>query len=1098
MEFAVLGPLSVRVNGRTLSLGGPKQRALLALLLLKPNEVVSRDRLIDALWGERPPPTAQRSLDSYVSRLRTLLGPDRIERRPPGYAIRVDADEFDLARFEVLFEQGRAAAAIGDAAKASVILGEALALWRGPALADLQHEQFPGSDVERLEERRLLAVEARIDAELELGRGGELVGELERLVAEQPFRERLLGQLMLGLYRAGRQADALAVYQAFRRRFAQELGLEPRAELRGLERRILEQDPSLAGSIASPPARRPRRVRRVRLVAAALALAAVAASAITGVELGTGGSSASPARGSTAGVFELGSGSAVVAGSSLDGEPTAMAEDASSIWLAEPDASRVVRIDQASRRVVETIPVSGTPAALAIGGRAVWVASLLGSTLTRIDPTTYTTTPIDLGGARASALAFGFGHLWVADTTDDTLLGFDPAGTLRQTIQLDLDPTALAVGAHALWVAGQGDNGEGLLERIDPHSGASIPIRVGDGPVAAAVGDSAVWVANSLDSTVSKVDPESETVVRTISVGSNPVALAINGGTVAVANEYASSVSRIDAPSGVVKGTTAVGGGPTALVSAGGRIWVGTRTLGAHRGNTLVLLHTRPLALDPALQGDLPPPVSNGLTYDTLLAHPHTGGPQALLLIPDLAEKIPTPTDDGTTYTFQLRPQPIYYSDGRIVRASDFRRAIERLIRVLPQHSGNSTIIGASACTANRCDLRRGIVTDDAARTITFHLRTPDPYFLEETAWIATAPVPPGTPLHVTSAHPIPATGPYMIASANNREIRYVRNPHFREWSHAAQPDGNPDEIVMRYGLTPAQETREVEEGKADWTGGAAEPIPAALQPEVLTRFPAQLHYFPVAETDFLRLNTTQAPFNDLRVRQALNLAIDRAALVRMWGPAIATPTCQVLPPSFLGYRRYCPYTRGGPRADGRWTAPDLKQARRLVAASGTQGEQITVWGARDGPIHETTVVPYIVGVLRRLGYHARARLVPSKYIDDHSQRLGKTIQLIPAGLANGATGDFFTFACSTFGRSNHRWFCDQQLERTIHAADTREARNHRAAGILWARIDRELVDRAAWVPMVNVRWVDFVSARVHNYEADPTVGLIADQVWLR
>jgi YVTN family beta-propeller protein len=933
-----------------------------------------------------------------------------------------------------------------------------------------------------------------MDAELELGGGAELVGELERLVAEHPFRERLVGQLMLSLYRAGRQADALAAYQSFRRRFAQELGLEPSAELRGLERRMLEQDPSLIGSIASPSALGPRRVGRVRLVAAALTVAAVAASMITGVELGTGGSSA--ARGSTAGVFELGRGSTIVGGSSLGGEPTAMAKDASSIWLAVPDASRVVQVDRASRRLIEKIPVSGTPTELAIGGRAVWVASLLGSTLTRIDPTTYTPTRISLGGARASALAFGFGHLWVADATDNTLLGLDPGGTLRRTIQLDLDPTALAVGAHALWVAGQGDNNEGLLERIDPHSGARIPFRVGAGPVAVAVGDGAVWVANSLDSTVSKVDPESDTVVGTISVGSNPVALAIDGGTVAVANEYASSVSRIDAHSGVVKGTTAVGGGPTALVSAGGRIWVGTRALGAHRGGTLVLLHTRPLSLDPALQGDLPPLQSDGLTYDTLLTHPHTSGPQALLLIPDLAEAVPTPTHDGTTYTFQLRPQPIRYSDGRIVRASDFRRGIERLFRVF---GGGAILVGASACTAKRCDLRRGIVTNDTAHTITFHLSAPDPDFLtRKVDWIVTAPVPPGTPLHPTSAHPLPGTGPYMIASANNREIRYVRNPYFREWSHAAQPDGNPDEIVMRYGLTAAQETREVEEGKADWTGGSADPIPAALQPEVMTRFPAQLHYFPFAETDFLRLNTTQAPFNDLRVRQALNLAIDRAALVRMWGPAIATPTCQVLPPSFLGYRRYCPYTRGGPRADGRWIAPDLEQARRLVAASGTQGEQITVWGRSDSPGPDNTVVPYIVGVLRRLGYHAHARLVPSRYIDDHPQ-LGKTIQLIPEGLANGETGDFFNSACSPFEGSNYRWFfCDPQLERTIQAAAAPEARNRRAAGIRWAGIDREFVDHAAWVPMVNVRWVDFVSARVHNYEADPTVGFIADQASLR
>jgi peptide/nickel transport system substrate-binding protein len=384
-------------------------------------------------------------------------------------------------------------------------------------------------------------------------------------------------------------------------------------------------------------------------------------------------------------------------------------------------------------------------------------------------------------------------------------------------------------------------------------------------------------------------------------------------------------------------------------------------------------------------------------------------------------------------------------------------------------------------------------VTNDAARTIIFHLRTPDPYFLRRLTWIGTMPVPPGTPLHVTSTKPIPGTGPYMIASANNREIRYVRNPYFREWSHAAQPDGNPDEIVMRYGLTAAEETREVEAGKGDWTGGAAEPIPAALQRELMTRFPAQLHYLPFAETDFLRLNTTQPPFNDVRVRKALNFAIDRAALVRIWGPAIATPTCQMLPPSFLGYRRYCPYTRA-PRADDVWTAPDLARARRLVAASGTKGEQITVWGASDGPIHETTVVPYIVGVLRRLGYHARARLVPSKYFDDHPQ-LRKTIQLIPGGLANGATVDFFNSACSAWW--NHRWICGRHLERTVARANTLEQRNHRAAGVLWARIDREVVDRAAWVTMVNVRWVEFVSARVH-YEGDPTVGLIADQASLR
>jgi DNA-binding SARP family transcriptional activator len=245
VEFAILGPLEVRVDGRRLALGGPKQRAVLAMLLLDANRPVSRDRLIDGLWGESPPRSASHTLDDYVSRLRRVLGGERIEREAAGFVLRVRPGEIDLDRFETLLERGRAASAAGDAAQATTNLGEALELWRGRALADLGNAEFAAEESERLEERRLLALEARIDGEIELGRGRELVGELERLVAGNPFRERLLGQLMLSLYRAGRQADALAAYQAFRRRFVEELGIEPGRALREREQAILHQDRSL-------------------------------------------------------------------------------------------------------------------------------------------------------------------------------------------------------------------------------------------------------------------------------------------------------------------------------------------------------------------------------------------------------------------------------------------------------------------------------------------------------------------------------------------------------------------------------------------------------------------------------------------------------------------------------------------------------------------------------------------------------------------------------------------------------------------------------------------------------------------------------------
>ena len=240
MEFRVLGPLEVVQEGRAVALGGARQRALLAILLTRANEVVSTDRLIDDLWGDTPPKTAANTIQFYVSQLRKALGADRIVTRAPGYAIRVEAEELDLEVFERLAADGEPR--------------DALALWRGAPLADFAYEAFAQSEIARLEELRLAVFEQRIDADLAEGRHTELVGELERLVAEHPLRERLRGQLMLALYRAGRQAEALEAYQATRRALVDELGIEPGPALQELERAILRQDPALtpAAEVAAP------------------------------------------------------------------------------------------------------------------------------------------------------------------------------------------------------------------------------------------------------------------------------------------------------------------------------------------------------------------------------------------------------------------------------------------------------------------------------------------------------------------------------------------------------------------------------------------------------------------------------------------------------------------------------------------------------------------------------------------------------------------------------------------------------------------------------------------------------------------------------
>ena len=238
VDFRILGPLEVVAEGRFLDIGAPKLRAVLAALLLEPNRVVSDDRLIESVWDETPPESAQKALQVYVSQLRKLLGGERVQRIGPGYALRVDPGELDLDRFERLRDEGK--------------LHEALALWRGPPLAEFEYERFARSDIERLEELRLACLEERLDGDLAEGWHAKLISELEQLAAEHPQRERLRAQLMLALYRSGRQAEALEAYQDARRELVETLGIDPGRPLRELEQAILRQDPSL--DLAPPTA----------------------------------------------------------------------------------------------------------------------------------------------------------------------------------------------------------------------------------------------------------------------------------------------------------------------------------------------------------------------------------------------------------------------------------------------------------------------------------------------------------------------------------------------------------------------------------------------------------------------------------------------------------------------------------------------------------------------------------------------------------------------------------------------------------------------------------------------------------------------------
>jgi DNA-binding SARP family transcriptional activator len=268
LEFGLLGPLEARRDDELLELGGMQRRALLAVLLLNANHVVSVDRLIDELWGESPPATAAHTIQVYVSQLRKLFGEEgaALATQRPGYVIRLEPEQLDLNRFEGLLAEGRDALGRTDPEAAAQKLHEALGLWRGPALADFGFEPFAEAAIARLEDLRLAALEDRIEADLLLGRHQEVIGELEELIAANPLRERLRAHLMLALYRAGRQAEALEAYQATRRVLVDELGIDPGARLQELERAILNQDPALDQAPRAEAAAPPTPERSILLV----------------------------------------------------------------------------------------------------------------------------------------------------------------------------------------------------------------------------------------------------------------------------------------------------------------------------------------------------------------------------------------------------------------------------------------------------------------------------------------------------------------------------------------------------------------------------------------------------------------------------------------------------------------------------------------------------------------------------------------------------------------------------------------------------------------------------------------------------------------
>ena len=732
LEFRILGPFEVWERGQPVEVGAGKQRALLALLLLRAGQVVSTDRLIDALWDERAPASALNSVHIYVSQLRKVLD-GRLETRGQGYLLALEPEQLDLGRFERLLAEGRELLAEGEAERAAEALRAGLALWRGPPLSDFASEPFAQGEIARLDELRLAAQEERIEADLALGRHSELVSELEALVRQHPLREHLRALLMLALYRSGRQAEALDAYQQARRTLAEDLGLEPGRRLQELEREILRQDAEL-----DPPARAALPLIRTRrrigiLIATGAVLLLAAAIAVAGIEL-TGGESPGLSSASANSVAAIDAESnRLVADVPVGKAPGRIAAGEGAVWVADETDETVSRIDPERGLVVQSTAVGSGPSGIAVGGGAVWVVNGLDGTVSRISTETNQVVDTVSLGNGARDVAVGEGGVWVTNVHDRTVSRIDArSGRVLATIPTPAAPAEIAVANGAVWVTNEA---QGSVSRLDPGRNAVVDtINVGNGPSGIATGASSVWVVNRLDATVSRINPTTNAVTATIPVGGEPGDVAYTDDAVWVANEHARAISRIDPGTNAVSRTVPVGNGPMGLAAGGDRLWMTVRAGGAdHQGGALRIVSPgKPETFDPALADRFDTIRFLHLTGDGLTGLRQVGGFDGNTLVPDLAVALPRPTDGGRTYTFRLR-RGVRYSSGQLVRPDDFRRGLERVFTVKSPYSELFTaVLGAKACAARpgRCSLARGVVADAAAGTVTFHLGEPDPEFL--------------------------------------------------------------------------------------------------------------------------------------------------------------------------------------------------------------------------------------------------------------------------------------------------------------------------------------------------------------------------------
>lgn len=773
-----------------------------------------------------------------------------------------------------------------------------------------------------------------------------------------------------------------------------------------------------------------------------------------------------------------------------------------SLWVVEPDQGVVARLNLDNGSIIDKIPVGASPAGIAVDDGSVWVTNAGDGTLSRIDAETGAVSdPIRVGTGPSGIAVGDDGVLWVTDPIRGELLRVDPVSGAVEPVPLAGQPSGVTVASDGVWVtyAPAGVARVGLED-----ASVTLTQSVGNDPTAVLQAFDSIWVANALDGTVSRLEPSSGSVETSIPVGEGPSALVAAEGSVWVANELDGSISAIDPSTDTADRTVPVSGAAVSLAADSEGLWLAVGPSATqHRGGKLNVSSegAAPTSLDPAINYDDAGWSILSVTNDGLLAYKKVGGADGATLVPDLAAALPEVSDKGRTYRFPLRGG-VEYSTGEPVRPEDFRYGIERAISLSKDAEfALKALDGAQACNAHpsQCDLSESIVVD--AESVTFHLARLDADFPFKLAMPFAVPVPASVPIEDQGMAPFPATGPYMIEMADSDHIELARNTAFHEWNAAAQPDGFVNEISWSFNDDVASSFQRLRAGEVDWMTDPPGPHDLA---SLMAEHPDQVVFGSPRSTLFIGVDTNKEPFDDPRVRQAMNYGIDRGHVADLLGgPTSESPTCQILPPTFQGYEPFCPYTLEPD--SGVWTAPDLDRAQALIKAAGAVRTKVTVWETDDPdaplatPAKRLRTMTYVVGMLNDIGLHARLKTIPD--IDVYAQRIyAGELPVFLFGWVSDypRAGDFITsqFACGS--DLNVTGFCEPKLDAAMLRALRLQGIDPAGANLAWTDIEHRLIEAAIWTPVTNIVSASSFSARTENIQVNPQLGILLSRLWVQ